>query len=304
MLLEYLSKNMLLDPEYIEIVANSATRRYATTAIKKHDGTFRTIFQPARELKAIQRVIHDGILDRLPIHSSAFAYRKGLNLKDHVNAHKKNNFLARYDFTNFFPSISQTDIAYFINENSGAIHDNWKINDTKLLVKLVCYKGALVIGAVTSPILSNCICYQLDKRIMQMCVESDVKYTRYADDLYFSTNEPNVLLGLSSKLIKILRKLDYPKDLWLNKKKTIHTSKKRLRRITGLILTPDEKVSIGRQNKRVLRSKIHQWNSLSDSEKLSLKGMLSFISSVEPDLINRLCKKFGSKKIYDIIKYS
>lgn len=295
---------MLIDPEYIEIVANSATPRYFETKIKKKDGTDRKIYQPARELKAIQRVIHDGILNRLPIHPAAHAYRKGINLKHHVVIHQNNNFLARFDFRNFFPSIDKSDITKFVNSNSKTIHTDWCLKDTELLVKLVCYKGALVIGAATSPILSNCICYQLDKRIMQVSLEADVTYSRYADDMYFSTNEPNILFDFSSKLVNIIRELDYPKNLWLNKKKTIHTSKKRLRRITGLVLTPDGNVSIGRRKKRELRSKIFQWNSLSEKEKLSLKGMLAYISSVEPDLINRLCRKFGSKKVYDIIKYS
>ena len=304
MLLDYLSKNMLLEPSFIEMVAKSSSSRYFQTTIKKQDGTDRKICQPSRELKSIQRVIHDDILSKLPIHSAVYAYRKGINLKKHVLAHQKSNFVTRLDFKNFFNSIDIQDISTFINSHSNHIDQNWTNADTKLLVKLVTYKGALTIGSVTSPIISNSICHQLDEQIHQLCCNLDVTYSRYADDLYFSTNTPNILFTIQSYVIRIVRNISYPHNLWLNKKKTIHTSKKRLRKITGLVLTTDGKVSIGREKKRVLRSNIYKWDSLGDTEKISLKGYLAFVSSVEPDLINRLCNKYGSKKIYDIIKFT
>jgi len=110
MLLDYLSNTMLLDSSYIETVAVTASKRYKKTTIKKRDGSDRVIYQPARELKAIQRVINKDILCKLPVHSSVYSYRKGMNLKHHILAHKKENFITRLDFTNFFNSISEKDI--------------------------------------------------------------------------------------------------------------------------------------------------------------------------------------------------
>lgn len=303
MLLEHLSQNMLLEPPFIEMVANSASKRYKETSIKKKDGSDRIIHQPARELKAIQRVIHNDILSKLPVHTSVYAYRKGINLKNHALAHRKGNFITRLDFRNFFNSIDAADIRKYITNNYSHIDSKWSHNDTELLVKLVCFKGALTIGSPTSPALSNCICHQLDEKTSIFCCEHNISYTRYADDLYFSTIEQNLLFSISHQIIKILRAIDYPKNLWLNKKKTIHSSKKHLRKVTGLVLTPEGNISLGRDKKRMVRSLIFKWSTLSDDERLSLKGYLAFISSVEPDFINRLCRKYGSKKVYDIIKY-
>ena len=67
MLLEYISENMLLEPQFIEMLAKSASKRYKKTFIKKKDGSDRIIHQPSRELKAIQRVIHNDILSKLPV---------------------------------------------------------------------------------------------------------------------------------------------------------------------------------------------------------------------------------------------
>lgn len=303
MLLEYLSKTLLLDPSYIETVSITASKRYKKATIKKSDGSDRIIYQPARELKSLQRVINKDILCKLPIHSSIYSYRKNVNLRHHILAHQKNNFITRLDFKDFFNSIDEEDLYKFITDSEKLLDNDWNDSDTKLLIKLVCFRGTLTIGAPTSPTLSNCICFQLDNKISQVCRELKVDYTRYADDIYFSTNEPNVLFSLPKQVIKIVRSIDYPRHLWLNKKKTIHTSKKRLRKITGLVLTPDDKVSLGRNKKRQIRSRIHNWDALTDEEKLSLKGYLAFASSVEPDFINRLYMKYGSEKINKIVKH-
>jgi RNA-directed DNA polymerase len=303
MLIEYLSKNMLLDPSYIKSVAVTASKRYKKATIKKKDGSDRLIFQPSRELKAMQRVINKDILCKLPMHASVYSYKIGTNLRDHILAHKNGNFITRLDFKNFFNSINKEDVIKFISDNKNFLGTDWNDTDTNLLVMLACFRGTLTIGASTSPTLSNCICYQLDNKLSVLCRELRVVYSRYADDLYFSTNEPNVLFGMPQQVIKIVRSIDYPRNLWLNTKKTIHTSKKRLRKVTGLVLTPDGKVSIGRNKKREIRSRIHNWDNLEEDARLSLKGYLAFVSSVEPNLINRLCMKFGSDKIYGIIRY-
>ena len=197
----------------------------------------------------------------------------------------------------------ETSVKKYMSLKSKHISKDWDSDDTKLFIKLVCLKGALTIGSPTSPMLSNCICHQLDEKLSNFCCEHNIVYTRYADDLYFSTTEQNLLFSISPHVIKILRTIDYPRNLWLNKKKTIHTSKKHLRKIIGIVLTPEGNISLGRSNKRKVRSLIFQWSSLPEEERLSLQGYLAFASSIEPDFINRLCKKYGSKKIYDIIKY-
>ena len=149
MLLEHLSKNMLLEPSFIEMVANSASKRYKKTSIKKRDGSDRIIYQPARELKAIQRVILNDILSKLPIHKSVYAYRRGISLKEHTLAHRNGNFTTRLDFRNFFNSIDAADIRKYINNNYSHIDSKWSTDDTELLVKLVCFKGALTVGSPT-----------------------------------------------------------------------------------------------------------------------------------------------------------
>ena len=66
-----------------------------------------------------------------------------------------------------------------------------------------------------------------------------VKYTRYADDLFFSTREPNVLKQIEKEVNSIVSNLSVPAKLTVNSKKTRHSSKKGARHVTGIVLGSD-----------------------------------------------------------------
>jgi RNA-directed DNA polymerase len=123
-----------------------------------------------------------------------------------------------------------------------------------------------------------------------------VSYSRYADDLCFSTNPPNVLAGVLQGLREDIAARGSPR-LMLNDKKTVFTSRKRLRRVVGLVLTPTKKLSIGRPNKRNLKSQVFRFKSggLLTEALDRLRGMLSFVKSVEPTFLEALSAKFGSE---------
>ena len=59
---------------------------------------------------------------------------------------------------------------------------------------------ALTVGAPTSPSLANALCYHLDAALDSLSKRLATNYTRYADDLFFSTYEKNVLTELTIKL--------------------------------------------------------------------------------------------------------
>ncbi|KGJ87334.1 retron St85 family RNA-directed DNA polymerase [Colwellia psychrerythraea] len=299
-LLDHLSSSLLLDKTYIMELAETASQRYKQFSIPKKTGGFRSILHPARELKTLQRIIHEDILVKLPIHNSAFAYRKKLNIFDHANVHIGASYLLRMDFKNFFESISSKNIAKFLDSKANYLLKDWKAEDTELLVKLVCYKSSLTIGSVSSPTLSNAICYELDEALHKLCYVRGIQYTRYADDLYFSTNEPNILNSIQNNVYEIVNSLSIPDKLRINSSKTHHSSRKNRMSITGLILTNSGDVSIGRDMKRKIRSLIFKWCSLDVKEKKYLAGYLSFCASIEPEFLNSLCKKYGADIIYEI----
>jgi Reverse transcriptase (RNA-dependent DNA polymerase) len=203
------------------------------------------------------------------------------------------------DFADFFPSITANDIVALVRENLDRLPDGWQDIDTSLFCSLACRSGALTIGAPTSPALANAVCYELDEKLTDLSKKKSTVYTRYADDLFFSTTEPNVLSGIAAEVPEIVKGLRYPKNLRINRAKTRNLSKRGRRAITGLIVTNDATLSIGRRAKRRLRSQVHNFSLLNETERDQLRGWLAYCKGVEPEFINRLNLKFGSERVLE-----
>jgi RNA-directed DNA polymerase len=131
--------------------------------------------------------------------------------------------------------------------------------------------------------------------LRKACVERAITYTRYADDMFFSTLAPNILGEIPDLVATTLKTLKYPGSLQVNASKTRHSSLKRRRRVTGLVVSTQGTISIGRRLKRRTRSLVHNFNSLDGLEKSRLSGWLAYIRDVEPAFFNRLVVKYGKR---------
>lgn len=303
-LLERLSVEFSLPVPDLTYLIRSAPYRYKVYEIaKKAPGKKRTIAQPARVLKPLQYWVMRNILDKFPIHPAATAYRVGRNIADNAMPHAQHRYLCKMDFRNFFPSIKSTDLQRFLAGNPFA--PELSQQEVDFLTRILFWKDRrggdlrLSIGAPSSPLVSNILLYRFDVATHALCSEHGATYTRYADDLTFSTNHPNVLYRIAEEIPKICSRLESPR-LRLNTGKTVHASKKGSRRVTGLILTNASTVSIGRERKRQIRAAIHRYLSnaeMKPEEVASLAGTLAFIGSVEPAFLGRLERKYGVENL-------
>jgi RNA-directed DNA polymerase len=298
-LLAKLSAVFLLPPDDLLYLIRSAPYRYKVYQVpKKEPGETRTIAQPAPEVKNLQYWVMENFLSRFPIHAAATAYRKGRNIASNAQPHARNRYLCKMDFRNFFPSIKSTDFERFLSANASAA--GWTEEEVGYLSRILFRRERrggdlrLSIGAPSSPLLSNILLYRFDVAVSDLCSGNGVSYTRYADDLTFSTNRQKVLYQIEHEIPHICTRLESPK-LFLNRKKTVHASKKEARRVTGLVLTNEGLLSIGREKKRQLRATLHRFVSgkLDAEETAKLAGMVSFIKSVEPEFLQRVARKYG-----------
>jgi RNA-directed DNA polymerase len=306
-LLERLSRDLALPLEDLLYLVKSAPYRYKVYEIaKKAPGKKRTIAQPAREIKPLQRWVMANVLSAFPVHPAATAYRAGKSILDNAAPHASHRYLCKLDFISFFPSIKATDFEKFMELNPLAAI--WTKDEISYLSKILFWKRKrdnipeLSIGAPSSPMLSNILLYSIDVKIAAYCARNGITYTRYADDMSFSTNSPNVLKEAEEKIAAICRR-SRPSRLKLNVAKTVHASRKGLRRVTGLVLTNDGRVSLGRDKKRELIAKFHHYvlGTLSDQAIVELAGMISFAKSVEPDFLQRLANKYGAMALSQLI---
>lgn len=300
-----MSKDLLIPFNRLYILINSAPHRYKVFNIPKRSGKgMRLIAQPAREIKRIQYWIIENIFPSLPVHQVALAYMKNKNIRINCESHTVNSYLLKIDFKDFFPSIKGNDFIKYLKEQKDLNFDEF---NQELLVRSLFWrpKGTkdfqLSIGAPSSPYLSNAIMFNFDRILFSYCLSQNIIYTRYADDLAFSMEEKAMRGKVLEKVINTINFLPYPK-LEINSNKTIFGSKANRRMITGLIISNDNKVSLGRERKRIIRSKIFhsQNNNLSNEERIKLRGLISFANDIEPDFIDRMKKKYGNEFIENI----
>lgn len=301
MLIKLIHESTGISKKHISKIIRSASYRYKLYYIDKRTEGKRLIAQPARELKVLQRWIAENVFVLFPVHNKVFSYRKGIGIIDIANLHRKFNYLLKLDFKDFFPSITGIDIEWFILQNKNHLDVNLTRNDVKLIRSIACRKDRLTIGAPSSPIISNVLLYPFDTYWNNYSKSQNIVYSRYADDIYFSTNTPKILYSLPKKMEGQLRQMKHPK-LTINDKKTVFTSRKHTKLVTGLTITPDKKISLGRAKKRFIKSLVHKYSTgdLSEKENSYLRGFLSYAKSVDPDFIRSLNKKYGKDKIKGI----
>ena len=291
MLEDRMSAELGLDTSVIWSIAVSASYRYKEYSIKKRGGGVRWISHPARELKALQRWLVRRVIGEFPVHECAFAYRHKVTIWANAQEHVDNTFLLRMDLTDFFPSIQEDDINTYLSDRK------WETRDIELFAYLVCKKGVLTIGAPSSPSLSNALCYTLDQELSALANRYDATYTRYADDIFFSTSKRDLLRDVKKEVQPMLDGLSYPHGFKVNNKKTRHSSKRGCRRVTGIVLGSDNKAYVGRKLKRYVRSLVYNFDSLNGPQKASLAGYISYIIGFDRPFLNSLILKFGHRLV-------
>jgi len=273
----------------------SASYRYKQYTIKKEDGqSYRLIEQPSKGVKLLQRWVIRRVFDQLPTHPCAHAYVKGKSIVTNAAAHRGSRYISRLDFENFFPSLTSRDVESLLMRNRPSIAGaSVSDEDIHVITSLTCRFGRLTIGAPSSPTISNKLLFDLDTRLAQIAATDNAHYTRYADDLYFSSSQPGILYNVCKKTEEVIAETASPR-LKLNSKKTYHGSRKRRMVVTGLRITPDAKVSVGRELKRRIRVAANKalHKKLDPKELGWLHGMLAYVSSIEPSFTDRIRSKY------------
>lgn len=271
---------------YIVSMANNADKCYNDYYISKRNGKQRSINAPNAELKGYQRWILDNILDAIGLNQSVHGYVKGKNIFSNAKLHCEKSFVVCVDISNFFPSITRD----MVEEEFLRIVENSET--AKIMSKLCTYKGSLPQGGVTSPTLSNLIFSKFDTELEQEAQQQRVVYTRYADDLAFSSNNKERATGMIIFLENLLKSTVFQ----LNPSKTRIMSGKQRICITGLSINRGSP-SIGREKKKKIRAAIFNLFFKEDKSvsREKLFGTLSYLRSIEPDTYDSL--KNYTKKI-------
>lgn len=295
-----------MDVLLVERIIQTAPIRYKNYRIPKRAGGFREISQPAIEVKALQRGLIEILLRNLPLHEAATAYRTGMSIRDNALRHAGDGPILKMDFKDFFPSIRPADWSAYC-EKTGILTEADDVKATSLIL-FHRPKGSsihrLAIGAPSSPFLSNALMFDFDKLVTDAVGRDHVRYTRYADDLTFSAPRTGHLVNVDRIVRAAIKSIDRPR-LKINDDKTTRVTRKYGRKVTGLTLTNDGSVSIGRERKRLIHAAVHRASKgeLDLPSLAELKGLLGFANSAEPAFILTLRERYGDEVINYIQRY-
>lgn len=278
----HLSLLLGFEISFLRDVSDTSEMHYKSYLIPKKTGGSRRIFEPHPRLLYIQRWINTEILSKAPTSPYAKAYKKNKTIVDSAKYHINKRQVIRLDIKEFFPSIKFGKV-FKVFMDFG-----YSRPVALLLAKLCLRKDRLTQGSATSPTLSNLVFLKLDEDISNFCVQHAINYTRYADDMIFSSND------LSYKeLIDFVEVKLKENDFLLNKKKTKRMKQSRKQVVNGLVV--NQKLNIDRRYKHKIRQEmyyIQKYGLLSHLENAGitkiayaehLMGKINFSLSIRPD---------------------
>lgn len=292
----------------LAFTARRSPLKYKVYKIPKRSSGVRVIAQPTPEVKDLQRKLVAFLRTKLTVHSCATAYEPGKGTRENAQQHVNNPYLLKMDFSNFFNSITPDTF------KNALLYDSVEIDEPTLILLISIFfwcpskklsgKMVLSVGAPSSPFISNYVMKKFDQSLSEICHQAGVTYTRYADDMTFSTQHENVLFTLKEQISTLIVQSGY-ENIAINESKTVFSSKAHNRHVTGVTLTNDDKLSVGRKNKRYASSLIFRFKmgALSADETLMLKGLLAHYFYIEPGFKLSMQKKYGAEVISGIVKY-
>lgn len=276
----------------------SDNEKYNKFYISKKSGGKRLICAPNPHLLMLQRRIAEMLYKcRSEIDAEynfkpiSHGFRKQYSILTNAKPHRARRYILNIDLENYFPSFNFGRVRGFFIKNK-----HFSLNDkvATLIAQTACYENHLPQGSPCSPIIADLITHPLDIRLVQLSKKHKLFYTRYADDLTFSTNKiefpmeiaspslecsTNWLLG--KELIQPITKAGFS----INNQKTRLQFKAKRQEVTGL--TVNSKVNVNAEYYRTVRAmcnslfhtgSYHMPQSAVPLTSLNpLHGMLNFI---------------------------
>lgn len=225
-------------------ISNRVERYYKVYKIKKHNGSYRTIYSPNKLLKGIQRKILKNILSNKKISKYAFAYYQGRSLKDNAFPHLNKKTILKLDIIDFFENID------FCRVYNACFNQAYFPKSIGYLLTYLCtYESRLPQGAPTSSYISNLVMKDFDEEVGEWCKKKNISYTRYSDDMTFSGD------FIPSEIIAYIRKQLYKLNLKINNKKIHIINNSQQQNVTGIVV--NNKLQVSSKYRNSVRQSIY-----------------------------------------------
>lgn len=241
---------------------NNSFHRYKRFKIKKKSGGFRLITAPRnKSFMLLLRYVNE-ILKAVYMPSDyAMGFTEERSIVTNADMHKGHNYVFNIDLKDFFPSIHQARVwkrlqlkplsfrQPIANVVAGLCSMKEEMEDGSA-------RYVLPQGAPTSPIITNMICDNLDRRLAGLAKRFGVVYSRYADDITFSSMH-NVYHPTGG-FIKELRRIVESQGFIMNEDKTRLQKLGTRQEVTGIIVS--NKLNVSQKYVRDIRNILYIWH--------------------------------------------
>jgi RNA-directed DNA polymerase len=239
------------------------SKKYTLFEVPKRDGGKRQIRAPEASLSLMQRRLATLLTECLeelnkakpPRRPLAHGFEKGRSIITNAQLHKRRRYVFNLDLSDFFPSINFGRVrGFFLKDKSFEL----KPPVATVLAQIACFENELPQGSPCSPVISNLIGHVLDGRLARFAKTHKCTYSRYADDITFSTSRkdfpPEIAVptaGAAWQVSDELRARIKDAGFEINDKKTRMQFRGSRQVTTGLMV--NEKVNIRQEYLRAAR---------------------------------------------------
>lgn len=299
-----LAKNMQIDLKALQYLAYnrkvSKINHYHTFELEKKSGGKRKISAPKPKLKELQNWILENILHQIPYTVEAHGFIKERSIVTNAKPHINKDIVVNIDLKDFFPTVTYKRV-------KGLFHKIGYSEEIATILSLLCTyseinettldgvtyyvqsgERKLPQGSPASPAISNMIVYKLDKKINGLAKKLNFSYTRYADDMSFSTNQENS--ENVSRLLYFTKKIIETEGFVIHPDK-VHVMRKGMQqKVTGVVV--NKKLNIDRIQLRKFRALLHNiekngWKDQKWGKAIHLinaiEGYINYVYMVNPE---------------------
>ena len=243
-------------------------QKYKSFDIKKKSGGVRNIDAPIARLKFLQkqlsRVLYECVKDIKNSDPKAFSTSTGFSedtsIIDNAEIHRGRRYVFNIDLKDFFGAIHIGRIrGFFKNDKRFQLDDEVALT----IGQIACHNGALPQGSPCSPVISNLLGTVLDSRMRSFARKNGCRYSRYVDDLTFSTNQKEFPVSVAKQnatdqgwvVAKELRTRLKDAGFTINPKKTRMSVSQSKQKVTGLVV--NHHVNVDADDYRETRAMCH-----------------------------------------------
>ena len=232
---------------------------YRVWSISKKTGGSREIRAPSGGLYLLQKRLSVCLRVVYEPRRAAQGFVRGRSVVTNAIEHVGKRFVLNLDLEQFFPCLNFGRVRGVLMAQPFSCGPE----AATFLAKIACVHNQLPIGGPASPVLANAICHRLDGQLTRLAKQQRSYYSRYADDLTFSTNRPSFPKELAtygyttldaqvgSELDEIIRSNGFR----VNAKKTRLMTSEHRQEVTGVVV--NEKPNVRRRYVRNVRAMVH-----------------------------------------------